>query len=168
MSIYLMLRHNQNTLTIGQLIVPKLNHTTRLTYSDLVLCRLSSQGMATILFGDIMLNFLNVGYSRAVIQNHVRDFRMQSLNFWKFLSKQNFSVLGNLLKTNIQAVISISMVRNLGLLSFKVDHPSVWNFAALNLLGHILAYPLLTIQRRLHCQANQPGMIPLRYSGCIN
>lgn len=32
-------------------------------------------------------------------------------------------------------------------------------------LGAILSYPFKTIQRRLHCQMDNPGMIPRRYAG---
>jgi len=32
-------------------------------------------------------------------------------------------------------------------------------------LGSLLTYPLLTIMRRLQCQVELPGMIPLRYGG---
>ena len=35
-------------------------------------------------------------------------------------------------------------------------------------IGALISYPLLTIMRRLQCQSNLPGMIPLRYGGVIH
>ena len=43
------------------------------------------------------------------------------------------------------------------------------SFVATHLAFHSLAYPLLTVQRRLECQSgDRPGMIPPRYIGPIH
>ena len=43
------------------------------------------------------------------------------------------------------------------------------NFVASQLLFHSLAYPLLTVMRRLQCQSpDRAGMIPMRYEGAIH
>lgn len=34
--------------------------------------------------------------------------------------------------------------------------------------GSVLSYPFMTIQRRLHCQSKEIGMIPPRYSGVLH
>ena len=42
-------------------------------------------------------------------------------------------------------------------------------FVATQIAFHSLAYPLLTVQRRLECQsADRPGMIPSRYIGPVH
>ena len=35
-------------------------------------------------------------------------------------------------------------------------------------VGNLLIYPMLTVQRRLECQVNLPGMIPKRYNGFVH
>lgn len=39
------------------------------------------------------------------------------------------------------------------------------SFIAAQSLSQTLAYPFMTIMRRLQCQDKLPGMIPLRYAG---
>lgn len=43
--------------------------------------------------------------------------------------------------------------------------PFVYPFEMNHLLYMVLAYPILTAMRRLQCQSNKPGFIPLRYEG---
>ena len=120
--------------------------------------------MSLILFSDLALNVLNIGYSRAVIQNHISDFRFQR-NIWHYFSRKVMERFLRMVKQNSLANVPISMFRNLGILSLKIDDCPYWGTAGLVYLGHFLSYPFITVQRRLHCQSKEPGMIPLRYSG---
>jgi len=46
---------------------------------------------------------------------------------------------------------------------------NIYTYLIQNLVFHSLAYPILTIQRRLECQTTaRAGMLPLRYMGIVH
>eukprot|EP01015_Nassula_variabilis_P018588 TRINITY_DN3047_c0_g1_i23.p1 TRINITY_DN3047_c0_g1~~TRINITY_DN3047_c0_g1_i23.p1 ORF type:complete len:189 (-),score=17.79 TRINITY_DN3047_c0_g1_i23:26-592(-) len=60
-----------------------------------------------------------------------------------------------------------NLLLTFGFLNLFQNRPAE-SFMLANLISNTLGYPFYTVMRRLQCQSNLPGMIPVRYSGVFH
>lgn len=117
---------------------------------------------------EVFFQPLTAGYYKAVLQNHIEQFRFQRSIFSFFKKSGDMFSVRKLWNFSLHNV-PISIIRNLALLSLPGGDGelNMGEFGVLLGLGHLLSYPLTTIHKRLVCQSKNAGMIPIRYSGSV-
>lgn len=109
--------------------------------------------------------------SRLILQNRLKNFRtFRSVVLNKFIlaSNKNKNSINAVTSTDqgVGAVVPITVLMNLPpLLTLYFSSLNYWSLFGSIFCGAVLSYPFRTVQRRLHCQMDNAGMIPKRYSG---
>ena len=116
---------------------------------------------------SLLLHPLHFAEARLVLNNRLPNFSAYKSLFSLITSATNF--VGS---TQAFRGASIHLPRSF-ILAFSgfnyFSSVSLQQLVATHLAFHSLAYPLLTVQRRLECQSgDRPGMIPPRYIGPIH
>ena len=116
---------------------------------------------------SVFLHPLHFAEARLVLNN-----RLPNFSAYKSIYSM---VVSTATATGIEQVtrgVSIHLPRSFILAFSGFNYFSSVNlqtFVVTHLAFHSLAYPLLTVQRRLECQsADRPGMIPTRYMGAVH
>jgi len=111
---------------------------------------------------DILSHPIQLMQSRFILQNRSPNFRTYKSAFHFFRKHhRRLSVLFNGWRVHLPKNLLIGLGSKSGIIK---DNPLL-AFLTSQIITESLIYPLMTAQRRIHCQDQIAGMLPVRYSG---
>jgi Mitochondrial carrier protein len=120
----------------------------------------------------IFLHPLHFAEARLVLQNRLPNFQSYKSLWTMFMSsyKEMYKGITAHIPRSFLLSLSKRITDNIDLAGFNYfSSVNIYTYLLQNFAFHSLAYPILTIQRRLECQtASRAGMLPLRYLGIIH